>query len=231
MAEGYAAAAQRGPALDVQKLGGSAGLGFVAGIILQNAVLSRGGPLPDAGLQEVVDHYAEAGIGARLTVALVAVNMLLLFLFAAAARSRLSAVTGAEVPSRIGLMGVVLLSATFGATALFQSVLIAGGSNLASSPDTTKLLWDLHTGSLILSQLSLGLALLGFASAAFVARTLTPRWLAQIGMVGGALLIVSGSLPFSAIEGSKTFFLGFPGFFIWIAWLATAGATMFKTKG
>lgn len=221
MSESYAADRTAG---GLQRLGGFAGLAFIAGLVLQNAVFGRGGPLPDASIAEVMNHYAEAGAGSQIALALVAINMPLLFLFASTARERLESSSSAGVPARIAAMAVVLLSAAFGATAVLQAVLLAGGAGA----ETTQVLWDLHTASLLFSQLALGIALAGFSTAALVAEDLAPRWASQLGVAGAVLLITAAALPVAAVEGSKVFFLGFPGFFTWVVWLASASLRMVR---
>jgi hypothetical protein len=182
-------------------------------------------PDADASATEVVDAFTEHGDAFGLLVAWVAVNVVILGLFVAAAAQRLQ--NAAPVATRLGSIGGILLMAFFPLVNVPLVVLAIGGDGLADSPDLVDVLWDAHNALFAFAGLALGLALLGFSLAAVQAR-LVPRWFRFVGPIGAALMI-AGSVPVKlSAEGSEALMFGLAGFAVWLLFLLVIGTAMWR---
>ena len=73
------------------------------------------------------------------------------------------------------------------------------------------------------------LAGIGAAFAAH-ANGLTWSWQRLLAIGGGGLLIIAGAFNLPIADGSAVLFVGLPGYFAWIVWLAVTGARLVRTR-
>jgi hypothetical protein len=73
----------------------------------------------------------------------------------------------------------------------------------------------------------LGTAIGGFGVAASVSRT-EPRWLAGLGVLGGALLIACAVPALAVAQGSAWVLLGLGGFVCWLVWVTATSLTLLR---
>jgi hypothetical protein len=202
-------------------LTGLAGLGFASLVLFQNVFLLRDSPLADASIAEISEFYLENEGAVAVALALVAINIPLLLLFASGFTARVQQIAGGIMPlgGRVGYAGAIGVAITFAVVSTTQAALVANAATLAGEPALTQLLWDLHSGAFAFSQVVLALTLGAFAWAGR-STGLTPAWLAYLAFAGSATLIVSGAAVVPSMDGSPIGLLGLLGFLIWLFWLA-----------
>ena len=211
----------------LERAGGVAGLVFVAGVALQNAVLLSGSPMPDADLAEITDFYASGESRITVAVALVAVNVVCLLLFASSVANRLDRHPAARVAARAGFGGAVVLIGAFLTTTAVQAVLVARVESLDAAGQV-QLLWDLHSAAFAMSASSLAVVLGAFSLGSLLGGAVVPRWTALLGLVGGGALLVAGALVVSTLDGGAGLFLQLVGFVIWLVFLVAASVRLVR---
>jgi hypothetical protein len=217
---GMAAAQSRG--LSQGLIGGIAGLGFAAGVILQNGVLMAGSPLPGAPLDEVARFYSDPGGRVMIATGWVAINAAFILTFLSVITSRLQESADSAVWGRVAYAGGISLLTIFAIGASMQAVLVTRISELETNQAILGLLWAMHSGSFAMSMVALGVTLLALSIGALA----TPF----VGMLGGVLLLSGGAFAFNVIDGGPALFMGFAGFGMWVVWLITASIRMLRTE-
>lgn len=202
------------------RAGGIAGFLFVAGVLVQNGLLLQGAPLPSAKLDVVLRFYVDHQNRIAIATGWVAVNVLLLVVFGAAATRRMIEDKSTAVWGRVGLGGVLLLAATFATTSWLQATLAARAADLGTAGQLS-LVWDMHSAAFAMSGIALAVTLLGLSLGALQV-SVVPRGIAILGLVGAFCLVVSGALSVSTIAGGPGVFFQLAGFVTWLAWLVTA---------
>lgn len=202
------------------RLGGLAGLLFAAGVLLQNAVLLQGNPLPAASLDQVGAFYAARSGPVALAVAWVAVNVPLLLTFGGAVARRLESDETSALFGRVGFGGVVLLAGAFSCTTWLQATLAARAAELASAGQLA-LVWDLHSAAFTGSATALSVVMGAFSLGAWH-QGLVPRWTVAVGLLGAAALLGAGLLSVGTLSGGPGIYLQLAGFGAWLVWLLTA---------
>ena len=208
------------------RIGGVAGLLFAGGVLLQNAVLLQGNPLPAASLDQVSAFYAGRGGPVSLAVGWVAFNIPLLLTFGGAVARRLEAHEAAAIWGRVGFGGVVLLAGAFTSTTWLQAVLVARAADLAASGQLA-LVWDLHSAAFSASGTALAVTMGAFSIGAWQ-ESLVPRWTAGLGLLGALSLLGAGLLAVGTITGGPGIFLQLGGFGAWVVWLLTASVRLLR---
>jgi hypothetical protein len=220
---------QRETGLTSAKIGGIAGLGFAAGVIVQNAVLLAGSPLPGANLEDVVRFYTDSS--ARITIAngWVAINAAFLLTFVSVISNRLAQEPASAIWGRIAYAAGIALFAVFATATFLQIVLVNRMSSLEGERAVLGLLWDLHSAAFTMSVIALGVLLLSLSIGA-LATPVVPRWTAGLGVAGGVLALTAGMFSFNMIDGGPALFLGFAGFGAWVVWLITASIRLLRAE-
>jgi hypothetical protein len=224
---GMAAAQSRG--LSQGLIGGIAGLGFAAGVILQNGVLMAGSPLPGAPLDEVARFYSDQGGRVMIATGWVAINAAFILTFLSVITSRLQESADSAVWGRVAYASGISLLTIFAIGASMQAVLVTRISELETNQAILGLLWAMHSGSFAMSMVALGVTLLALSIGA-LATPFVPGWTAKLGMLGGVLLLSGGAFAFNVIDGGPALFMGFAGFGMWVVWLITASIRMLRTE-
>lgn len=210
---------------------GAAGLGFVAFVVFQNVALLADEPFGDASISEISEFYATSKTQVGIAIALVAVNIPLIILFASgyarAVRERLG---GEPIWTRAGYGGIIATSLFFGITTVFRGALAVNGETLAENPALTQMIWDLHGTTFALTSAPLGLTLAMFAVSGRLS-WLTPVWLAYPAIAGGGLLTASAAVTVPTVEGSSIGIIGLIGFVIWLFWLAFTSVGLIRSRG
>ena len=214
----------------LERVGGVLGLAFAASVVLQNAVLLVGNPLPDAPLSDIEDFYSGASGRISLAVALVAVNVVCLVFFGSAVAKRLEANRNSAVAGRAALGGVVLLGGAFLVTTFLQAVLTARVDELAEAGQL-QLVWDLHTAAFAMSGSGLGVTLMALSVGALLAGAVVPRWVGLVGVAGAVCAMAGGALVVSTVEGGPGLWLQLLGFATWLIWLVAASIRLLGSGG
>lgn len=207
-----------------EKVGGIAGLLFAGGVLLQNGYLLQGNPLPDASLDDVRAFYTASAGRIEIAVGWVALNVVCLLTFGAAITERLVKDPRTSVWGRLAFGAIVLLAAAFSVTTALQGALGASIAGL-ETPGLLRAFWDLHSTAFAMSGIALSAVLLGLSVGTVSApeQALVPRWVALVGLVGSASLLVAGGLSMSTVSGGPGIFFQLGGFATWLVWLV-AGA-------
>ena len=209
-----------------RRLGGLAGLSFVAVVGSVNIILgSTGMPRPGASRSEVAEYFAAHGDAVALACSLATLVWLFLGVFGAGLVARLRE----EAPERVeswpllGLGGVIMQNALFAGVVGTQIVL--GAADL--SADSRWLVWQLHNALFTLNGTSLAIILLAFSVAGIRAR-LIRRWHAVVGFVAAVVLALSSlTTPFHEDSEPLASF-GLVGFLLWLVWITTYSLVLLR---
>jgi hypothetical protein len=156
----------------------------------------------------------------------VAVNVVVLAVFLSGAYALFKDTS--PLYANLVLVGGALLSVFFPLSNLPLIGIVASGSGLASDSAMVGLLWQMHLAGFAFAELSLSTAL--FALSRCAANTnLLPGWLCSLGAVGAVLLIGAAVPILTVAQGSPITFVGLIGFLIWLVFLGSLGASMFRT--
>lgn len=213
--------------LNVDRLAGWSAIGFAVLLVIQNALRSAGAPANDAPAGDVLAYLASAQGTLAILLALFVPGLLALFGFISGLLSRARRM-GIETPwSTFGLIGAILIGALFSASNAIEAALVAMAPQLASDPTLVSFAWHLHTAIFALNFAAIGVALLGLSRVALAAR-LIPGPVAVLAAIG-AVILFAGAIPVTAVtSGSAWFFVAFPGFALWIVWLAATGVGLVR---
>ncbi len=213
-----------------EKVGGIAGLLFAGGVVLQNGFLLQGNPLPDAPLEEVRAFYSSNAGRIEVAVGWVALNVLFLLTFGAAVTERLVRRPRTSLWGRLAFGGIVLLAAAFSTTTALQGALVASIAHLESA-GLLRAFWDLHSTAFAMSGIALSAVLLGLSVGTLrePEQPLVPRWVAYLGLLGSASLLVSGGLSVSTVGGGPGLFFQLGGFATWLVWLIAGSVGLLRT--
>lgn len=195
---------------------GIGGLGFALGVLAEN-VLRAPPPQPHAPFAEVARYYVERHDLVAISDAIFVPTIPCLLIFAVGtARRLIAAHPGAAPWAIVGALAVSLMTATFGAVMALDVALL----HLAPTLDEPlgRLLWTIKNAMFLVNVVPLAVGLGAFAIACAIANV-GSRKIAVIG-VGGGLLALVGTMPFSAnLSGSPFIFLGLVGFLSWLTFV------------
>ncbi len=209
----------------LERIGGVLGFVFAASVLLQNAVLLMGNPLPDAQLGDIKEFYSGGSARISIAVALVAVNVVCLVFFGSAVVRRLEAHRDGAIAGRAALAGIVLLGGAFLVTTFLQAVLAARVDQLAEAGQL-QMVWDLHSAAFAMSGSGLGVTLMALSVGALATDTVVPRWVGFLGVAGAICATAGGALVVSTIDGGSGIWLQLVGFATWLVWLVAASVRL-----
>jgi hypothetical protein len=208
-------------------IAGIGGLVFVGTVLVQNALRAQF-PANDAPAEEVVRYYADHRGVTVILAALFAVGAvgIATFLGGAVARAVRGSSRGLAIAGAVG--GAAILG-TFSVMVALD-IAIAGYVH-RGVPDSSVVegLWVLHNSVFGVLQAALGVTLASLTSACAASGLLSPKW-KTVGIVGGALLLVSAATTPAIVDGSPTMFIGVLGFIVWLAFVATTSVKMLRSR-
>src|SRR5882762_2396810 len=206
---------------------GPAGLAFAISVLAQNlfAQAAHIEPKNDANGATIVAKFADQAGAIGALVGWVALNMVILGVFLAAAYSRFR--TTGPGWSRLALIGGIMLMALEPLVNVPLIVLAVNGDKLADSPRLAEVLWQLHLAIFGYEGIALGLTLLGVTMAA-VAAGHAPRWFGSLATLGAASLVLASTLVQPITDGSAVTFVGAIGFVIWLVVLAVISVNLWR---
>lgn len=215
----------RAAGLSTARVGGIAALAFAVGVALQNGVFLVGTPESGTDLGEAASWYAANRARTMAATAIVGLNIPCILVFAAMLRELGRESAPARRWLNVGMLGAAAMVGVFSIVAAGQiaSLLFAE----AGATDAFAAVWALHNAAFAVNISVLGTAFLGFALGAHAAGV-TSSWQRTAGVVGAALLLVTGLANAFVAEGSPVVFVGFAGFVLWLVWLVTAGIQLVR---
>ena len=209
-----------------RRLGGLAGLSFIALVGSVNIILGAAG-MPRAGATraEVETFFADHGDVVALVCSMATLVWLCLGVFGAGLVARLRQEDPERVESwpLLGLGGVIMQNTLFAGVVGTQVVL--GAAEL--SDDSRWLVWQLHNALFTLNGTSLAIILLAFSVAGLRAG-LIRRWHAGVGLTAAAVLQLSSlTTPFHEDSELLASF-GVLGFVLWLVWVTTYSLVLLR---
>lgn len=209
------------------RLGGIAGIGFAALILLLNlAVLVPAGfPSPGTGSDQALAFFADGRPAMNLASAFLPAVWMLATLFGAAAvaAGRAAERERGEAWSLVGLAGVLMQNLDIAVVSALRLALAHTEGEGAVA------LWAFHEALFGLNGTFLALALVGF-SISGVRGGLIPVWLAAMGFTAAVLQFASAVLTPQVMAGDATGLIGLAGWLIWVAWLVLYGLALIRIK-
>lgn len=211
-----------------RRLGGVAGIGFAALILLLNllVLVPAGMPSPGAGLDEAVAFFGSEAAAMELgTMFLPAVWALAtLFGAGAVAAARGSETERGEAWALVGFAGILLQNLNVTTVSAVRLALAHTGAD-----ESAAALWALHESLFGFNGTFLALALVGL-SASGRRSGLIPTWLAGTGFTAAALQFASAVLTPQILDGGPLGLIGLAGWLIWVAWLVLYGLALIRAK-
>ena len=212
------------------KLAGVGGIGFAAIVLLQNIIRGGSAPVNGASTDEVLTHYADHRAITFVLVATFVLSGAGLAVFLGGAMRRLMATErrGWAWTGFVGAAGIMaLFSVVVGAEQALSVVASGDHPNLGA----IEALWALHNSVFTVLDLFIAAALLGLSRAG-IAAGLTPRAFRRLAPVGSALLLVGSFAGPSIAAGDAMPLFGLAGigFVIWLAFLATTGTRLVRSR-
>lgn len=209
-----------------EKIAGLAGFGFAVGVLLQNAILLQGMPLPGAEIDDVLAFYTSKRAPASIATGWVAINIPLLLAFGSGISERLARDPRSSLWARVGLVATVLLAAAFSVTTALQALLLARAEALHAA-SLLGVIWDLHTAAFAMSGTALAVVLGAFSLGAR-ATPVVPKWVGAAGVAGAISLVVAGLLVVGTVEGGPGIFFQLAGFAAWLAFVIAGSLRLMR---
>ncbi|SDD38041.1 DUF4386 family protein [Glycomyces harbinensis] len=211
------------------RIGGIAGIGFAALILLLNVLVlvPAGLPTPGSEPEDAVAFFgAEAGAMRLGTVFLPFVWVVAtVFGAGAVAAVRDGERERGEAWALVGFAGILLQNLNM---TTVSAVRLALAHTQAEESATA--LWALHEALFGLNGTFLALALVGLSTAGRRGGVI-PTWLAAMGFGAAALQFASAVLTPQVMDGGNALgLLGLTGWLIWVAWLVLYGAFLIRGR-
>ena len=214
------------------RLAGAAGIGFVAVLIVANALLTAAGfptPSEPASIDEIATVFATGSGPLRTASALLPAAWLLATIFAVGVCARLhrDRPAPADPWSLIGVAGVLMQSVVFTGVEATRLALLAAARHDA---DGIAGLWGLHTALFGFNQVFLSTALIGLTVAGARAGAIA-RWHAATGFLAAALLFVSATAsPYGVGDVNPLAVLGLAGWILWLVWIVAYSIVLMRRE-
>ncbi|XBB65267.1 hypothetical protein ABFU82_14205 [Nocardioides sp. WV_118_6] len=214
-----------------ERVVGATAIALAASVALQNAaVIWTGAPGYGDPIEQVLAYHAENRGAVALAVGLEAVNIPLLLGFVTGLHGLVGRRGGAGADwSRLAVAAGATLSAIFALYAVSWNVVVLSAGELAEPSPEFELAWQLHAGAFALALPALGTTFVGAALSAS-ASGLTRSWPRLLGVAGGILLIVAGTVNLAIADGSPLLFVGMPGYAAWLLWLLVTGVGLVRAR-
>ncbi|MCD0445465.1 DUF4386 family protein [Glycomyces sp. A-F 0318] len=210
------------------RLGGIAGIGFAALILLLNVLVlvPAGMPSPGSGLDEAVAFFGSEPAAMDLgTMFLPAVWALAtVFGAGAVAAARRSEAERGEAWALVGFAGILFQNLNITTVSAVRLALAHTGADEGAAA-----LWALHESLFGLNGTFLALALVGLSMSGRRAGII-PKWLALMGFAAAALQFASAVLTPVILDGGPLGLIGLAGWLIWTAWLVLYGVALIRLR-
>lgn len=211
------------------RVGGAAGIGFAALILLLNLLVfvPAGLPSPGSGLDEAVAFFVTGPAAIDLgSMFLPAVWVLATVFGAAAVAAARDAEHGrAEAWALVGFAGVLLQNLNVTTVSAVRLALAH-----TEAADAAAVLWALHEALFGLNGTFLALALVGLSLSGRRAG-LIPAWLAFTGFTAAVLQFTSAVLTPLIMDGKDSAgLIGLAGWLLWVGWLAAYGVFLLRRR-
>jgi hypothetical protein len=207
---------------------GSAALGFLVLVVLQNVLRGVLGPSQGASAADLSTLTHEHAWSVHLFAATYVLGLPALLLFStnlgAWCRRRNPA---AAVWGRLGAATSIVVAALFAILNVVQVTMVAARDDLVAAPALAGLLWTVHNAVFTLNMAAVGISLFGLGRAAVLAR-LVPSWMSPTTAAGATLLVVAAMPAVPVTNGSPWIALGYAGFVVWLVFLAVAGISLLR---
>jgi len=209
-----------------RRVGGLAGLGFVALVGSVNIILGSAG-MPQAGASpaEVHEFFADHDGAVTAASSMATLVWVCLAVFAAGLVARLRH----EQPERVeswpllGLAGALMQNAIFAGVVGTQVVLASG----TLSDDSFWAVWQLHNALFTLNGTSLALILLAFSVAGLRAGFIQ-RWHGGLGLTAAGVLAISSFTTPWHTDAEVLGLIGLAGFLMWLVWIGTYSVALLR---
>jgi hypothetical protein len=209
-----------------RRVGGLAGLGFVATVLTVNIIQGVvGQPMAGASKSDMLEFYADNRGVLDLVTGTAPIAWVTLILFAAGvvAALRPHERLSGDTWSLAGFGGVVMQSAIFPGVVATQAALSSG----TLSDDSAWALWQVHNGLFTLNTMSLAIVLLSFSIGGSRAG-LIRGWQKKVGLVAAATMAAAAVLTPLSLDGSPVGLLGFGGFILWLVFIASTSVRLLR---
>ncbi|MEU6248199.1 2-oxoglutarate/malate transporter [Glycomyces sp. NPDC047010] len=211
------------------RLGGAAGIGFAALILLLNllVLVPAGLPSPGAGVEEAIAFFGTGPVAMDLGSMFLPAVWVLATLFGAAAvaATRETERAGVHAWALVGFAGILLQN--LNVTTVSAVRLALAHTEAADAPAA---LWAFHEALFGLNGTFLALALIGLSMSGRRAG-LVPVWLAVVGYAAAVLQFTSAVLtPLVMDDAGPLGRIGLAGWLLWVAWLAAYGTMLLRHR-
>jgi hypothetical protein len=211
------------------RVGGVAGIGFAALILLLNllVLVPAGLPSPGSGSDEAVAFFgtgpAAMDVGSMFLPAVWVLATV--FGAAAVAVARDAEHARAEAWALVGFAGVLLQNLNVTTVSAVRLALAH-----TEAAEAAPVLWALHEALFGLNGTFLALALVGLSLSGRRAG-LIPAWLALTGFTAAILQFTSAVLTPLIMDGKDSAgLIGLAGWLLWVGWLAAYGVFLLRRK-
>lgn len=207
------------------RIAGFAGLTFAASVVAANTLLV-GMPTADAAPADAAAWLETHRTRGMTGASMVALAFPALLIFGASMYHVGRGEEKASVWMMVGALGACAMTGVFALVAASQ----IGAILLASSAgDAFTTAWTIHNAAFAVNMTILGTAFLGFTIGAHSAGV-TPQWLRTVGVVGAALLLMTGFANAGVAAGSPIVFFGFGGFVLWLVWVVATSLRLLRFR-
>lgn len=211
------------------RVGGAAGIGFAALILLLNllVLVPAGLPSPGSSLDEAVAFFGTEPAAMDLGSMFLPAVWVLATVFGAAAvaAARDAEHARTEAWALVGFAGVLLQNLNVTTVSAVRLALAH-----TEAAETAPVLWALHEALFGLNGTFLALALVGLSLSGRRAG-LIPIWLAIIGFTAAALQFTSAVLTPVIMDGNDAAgLIGLTGWLLWVGWLAAYGIFLLRPR-
>ena len=212
------------------KLTGLGGLAFAGVVLLQNIIRGGTSPANGATTAEVLTHYTDHRAITFVLIATFVVSGTGLAIFLGGAMRRLMA-TERRGWALTGFVGATGIMALFAVVVGAEQALSVVATHTQPNIGAIEALWALHNSVFTVLDLFIAVALLGL-SLSGIAAGITPRVFGRLAPLGSALLLVGSFAGPSIAAGDAMPLFGLAGigFIIWLAFLATTGIRLVRSR-
>ncbi|MGA7420016.1 MAG: hypothetical protein WB765_00390 [Acidimicrobiales bacterium] len=207
------------------RLAGVGGLVFAAALISQN-LLRANAPGFGAAPAKVTEYFLHHRAAALIPLGLYPVEMIALFMFVAAIRTKPE-----QEESRwwatVGVLGSAAIASLFAIVNITEIVLTAKAEQLAPSPSVVQALWGMHAAAFGLDMAAIGAALIGLSRAA-ASVDLIPAWLKFAALPGAACLLIAAVFTVAIANGGPWIALGLIGFVVWLVFVVMTSVSLLR---